>query len=289
MQLNRFQLNRKCNAPEAFVYSFIFLMNYICLQLRIRCPLSDEEKMDKQLDELPENVRTILSRFVSSAKEACGDNLVSIVLFGSAAEGRLRPTSDVNLILVTKKFDINQVDRLRDDLRMAHAAIRLSVMFMLESEISAASEAFAVKFSDIFNRHRVLFGSDPFRNAEVSRAATLHRLSQVIVNLMLRLRERYALVSLREEQLIPIIADAAGPIRASAATILGLEGKKSIHPKEALEAFAQSLPGRNWMELLKCMSKARERQDLRPGEATSTMLGLLELLKVMQSHVQNMK
>jgi len=245
--------------------------------------------MENQLNDLPDSVRKTLTDFVNSAKEACGGNLVSVVLFGSAAEGRMRPTSDVNLILVTKEFDVPQVDRLREVLRVAYAAIRMNVMFILESEISVASEAFAVKFTDILNRNRILFGSDPFKNMEVTRAATLQRLRQVIVNLMLRLRERYALVSLREEQLVPIIADVAGPIRASAATILGLEGKKGIQPKEALQTFTQQLPGHNWTEVLKNMSTAREEQELKPGEAASTMLGLLDLLKAMQKHVQGMK
>lgn len=245
--------------------------------------------MENQLNDLPENVQKTLTDFVSAAKGACGGNLVSVVLFGSAAEGRLRPSSDVNMILVTKEFDVSQVDQLREMLRVAYAAIRMNVMFILESEISVASEAFAVKFTDILNRNRILFGSDPFKNMEVSRAATLQRLRQVIVNLMLRLRERYALVSLREEQLVSIIADVAGPIRASAATILGLEGKKGIHPKEALQAFTQQLHGHNWSEVLKNMSTAREEQELESGEATSTMLGLLDLLKAMQKHVQGMK
>lgn len=95
---------------------------------------------------------------------------------------------------------VSQVDPLREVLRMSYAAIRLNVKFILESEISVASEAFAVKFTDILNRNIILFGSNPFKNIEVSRAATLQRLQQVIVNLLLRLRERYALVSLREEQ-----------------------------------------------------------------------------------------
>jgi len=245
--------------------------------------------MENQLNDLPENVQRTLTDFVNTAKEVCGENLVSIVLFGSAAEGRLRPTSDVNLILVTKEFEVPQVDRLREVLRVAYAAIRLNVMFILESEISVASEAFAVKFTDILNRNRILFGSDPFKNMEVSRAATLRLLRQVIVNLMLRLRERYALVSLREEQLVPIIADVTGPIRASAATLLGLEGKKGLHPKEALQAFTQQLPGNIWSEVLKNMSTAREEQELRPGEAASTLLGLLDLLKAMDKHIQGLK
>lgn len=245
--------------------------------------------MESQLGDLPEIVRKTLTNFVQTAKEACASNLVSVVLFGSAAEGRMRASSDVNLILVTKEFEVSQVDLLREVLRIAYAAIRMNVMFILESEISAASDAFAVKFSDVLNRNRILFGSDPFKNMEVSRTATLQRLRQVIVNLMLRLRERYALVSLREEQLVPIIADIAGPIRTCAATILSLEGKKGIHPKEALQAFTQQLPGDHWSEMLKNMSTAREEQELRSGEAASTMLDLLRLLKAMHQHVQEMK
>jgi predicted nucleotidyltransferase len=245
--------------------------------------------MENQLNDLPDNVQKTLTDFIKTAKESFGSNLLSVVLFGSAAEGRLRPTSDVNLILVTKEFDIPQVDRLREVLRVAYAAIRLNVMFILESEISVASEAFAVKFTDILNRNRILFGSDPFKNMEVSRAATLQRIGQVIVNLMLRLRERYALVSLREEQLVPIIADVSGTIRKSAAIILGLEGQRNIHPKEALQIFTQRFPGANWTEVLKNMSTAREEQTLKSGEAASTLLGLLDILKAMHKHVQSMK
>jgi predicted nucleotidyltransferase len=184
--------------------------------------------MEKQLQDLPENIRKVLTDFGNAAIEACAKNLISIVLFGSAAEGRLRPSSDVNLILVLKDFEVSQINQLREMLRVAHAAIRLNVMFILDSEISAASDAFAVKFTDNQHRHRILIGTNPFDKLEVSRTATIQRLNQVIINLLLRLRERYSLVSLREEQLVHIIADVAGPIRSSAATILSLEGKEAL-------------------------------------------------------------
>lgn len=61
----------------------------------------------------------------------------------------MRATSDVNLIAVLTAFDSARIDALREPLRLAHATVRLDVMFLLESEIAAASESFAVKFSDI--------------------------------------------------------------------------------------------------------------------------------------------
>ncbi len=245
--------------------------------------------MDNALTDLPENVSRNLADFVSRACEVFSENMVSVVLFGSAAEGRLRSSSDVNLMLVLKKFDVSQVNLIRENLRVSHAAIRLGVMFILESEISDASEAFAVKFTDILTRHRLLFGTSPFLNLEVSRAATIQRLRQVIVNLTLRIRERYALISLREEQLVPIIADSTGPIRACAATILALEGNKQSNPKEALQVLTGQFVGQNWSDILNNMSTAREQKELKSGEASATLLGLLDLLKFMHERLQGLK
>jgi predicted nucleotidyltransferase len=52
------------------------------------------------LPTLPVSVDRILRDFTETAYHALGSDLHSIVLYGSAAEGRLRPTSDVNVILL---------------------------------------------------------------------------------------------------------------------------------------------------------------------------------------------
>jgi hypothetical protein len=44
-------------------------------------------------------------------------------------------------------------------------------MFILESEIVVAKDAFAVKFADIVARHQVLYGNDPFAGLTISREA----------------------------------------------------------------------------------------------------------------------
>lgn len=185
-------------------------------------------------DGLPDSVRTGLAAFTAAAAQAFGDNLVALVLFGSAAEGRLRPTSDVNLAVVLARYDADQVAAVGDAYRLAQAAIRLSAMFILETEIAAASEAFAIKFADIAARHAVIRGRNVFAGLTLSRAATLHRLRQVLINLLLRLRERYIAVAPFPERLAFVGADAVGPLRASAASLLHLETGESVAPREAL-------------------------------------------------------
>src|SRR5438105_7489261 len=103
-------------------------------------------------------VEAALADFVAAAKEALGEDLRAIVLYGSAAEGALRARSDVNVVLVMASFDASRVDRLRDPLRSAQVAIGLDAMLLLEREIPAAADAFAMKFDDIAHRRRILHG-----------------------------------------------------------------------------------------------------------------------------------
>src|SRR4051812_7959120 len=196
--------------------------------------------------ELPPHIARSLIGFVEAARAALGPDLRSIVLFGSGAEGRLRATSDLNLILVLREFRPEAVDGLREPLRTAQAAARVETMFLLEGEVRAAVEAFAVKFADVLRRHVVLLGDDPFTGVSLPRAAEVARLRQVLLNLTLRLRQQYMLRSLREEQAALAVADAAGPLRSFAAALLELAGRPAPSPKEALATVVAQLPGSGW-------------------------------------------
>jgi predicted nucleotidyltransferase len=238
---------------------------------------------------LPLDVSQALGAFVASAREALGDQLVSLVLFGSAAEGRLRPTSDVNVMLILGRFDRARIDALREPLRLAHATIRLEAMIVLESELHAASEAFAVKFADIKGHHRVLAGSDLLSGITPSRVATLHRVRQILLNYVIRTRERYVLQSLREEQLAGIVADSAGPLRAASEIILQLEGRPAASPKAALEALAHELDAEGWVTPLAHMSRAREELTLPAGTGGATLISLIELAQALYDRAATLR
>jgi predicted nucleotidyltransferase len=240
------------------------------------------------LPTLPAPVERILRDFTDTACHALGSDLHSIVLFGSAAEGRLRPTSDVNVILVLTRFVQAKVDLLRDSLRVAYAAIRLTPMFLLEEEIEAAATAFAQKFSDILRRRCVVYGPDPFAAVSVPRGAIITRLKQVLLNLTLRMRELYVLRSLREEQLVLVIADMAGPLRSCAATLHELEGQPTTSPKEALAQLASSLSLSEWQETLAHLSEAREKLSLPSGVAEPTVFRLIDLAQRMRARVETL-
>ena len=237
---------------------------------------------------LPQEVSQALRDFVDAVKSTLGPDLVSVVLFGSAAEGRMRATSDVNLILVLARFERSRIDALREPLRSAHALIRLEAMLILEAEVPAAIEAFAVKFADIHERHRLLHGKDVFAGLQPSRNAMLVRLRQILLNFILRMRERYAIVSLREEQLATVVADAAAPLRSAAALILKLEGRATQPPKAALETLAAEIDTPKFRAALAALSRAREEAQLPPGAGADTTLALIELAQALRERAEKL-
>jgi predicted nucleotidyltransferase len=234
--------------------------------------------VNEQIRDLPDVVARVLDQTVEAAARTLGEALQSIVLFGSAAENRLRPTSDVNLLIVVARFDPKGVDALRPTLQQGRAAIRLAVMWLTQDELEPAAESFAVKFADIVRRHRVLYGSDPFERLTVSRPAAIARVRQVLLNLMLRLRASYALERDREERLAYLIADAAGPLRATAAEILDLQGTPASNGREALELLAHQWSSTKAPALIASISQARETRRLDPEATATVFLDVIDLV-----------
>jgi hypothetical protein len=230
---------------------------------------------------VPDNVRKVVDDVVAGARSAFGDALRSVVLYGSAAEGRMRASSDVNLLFILSKFDAQQANPFREQFRFAQSAIQLTAMFLLQDEIPAAEDAFAQKFADIRRRHVILYGENPFPQQAIARDALVRRLRQILLNLTIRLREMYVARSLREEQCAATVAEIAGPIRTAAASIVELERGEILHPKEALANVVQELGRPEFTELLPHLSEAREQRVLPAGRAAGILFQTLELVQTL--------
>jgi predicted nucleotidyltransferase len=250
------------------------------------------DAMDTMIDSkipiaLPTAVRAWLTQSSQTLIEFIGEELEALILFGSAAEELMRASSDVNLLVVLRRFDSKRIDRVGEVLQNAAAAVELHPMFLLSSELLLAAESFSVKFDDIAHRHVVLYGADPFDGLTIPRPLLVQRLLQVLFNLTLRLRTLYAIGRAREENLAALIADMAAPLRRSAYAILELRGARPPSPKAALESLAAELTG-NWTEDLESLSKAREELYLAPGTASKLILRLAELSESLRQQAANL-
>jgi predicted nucleotidyltransferase len=223
-----------------------------------------------------EIVEPVLAELAEAARGAFGTGLAAVVLFGSAAEDRLRASSDVNLMILLERVEQAALDAFREPLRAARAAIRAEVMILSRAELQAAAQLFPVKYSDMRARHRLLAGSDPFERLEIPAEDLRRQMREILMNTALRLRERYVRLSIRDEQLVPVIADAAGPLRSAAAALARMEGAKVSSPRDALANLAGEA-GAEFAAAVANLSLARESGRLSPGSAGATVLALSRL------------
>jgi predicted nucleotidyltransferase len=56
-------------------------------------------------------VEILIEKFVDKLKRSWGDNLVSIVLYGSVAREDYRPDSDIDLLIIGEHLPVNQLER----------------------------------------------------------------------------------------------------------------------------------------------------------------------------------
>src|ERR1700730_13534865 len=235
---------------------------------------------------LSPEVKKILSDFLAAARTSFGDQLLSDPLIGSAAEGKLRRTSDVNLVVVLSAFEQTKADQLRQPLRIAQAAIQLRPMFVLDSEIPDATRSFAPKFADILRRRVVLYGDDSFAHISVPREAEIRQLKQQLLNITLRLRAAYVARSLREEQLAIFIAGIIGPLRSAAAALLELEGRPATSPQQAFELLGLELQLPAWNEAVSVIATIQETRLTPSGAVQRVVFQLLEFARLVNARVE---
>src|SRR5438045_6108754 len=170
----------------------------------------------KALDTLVENLRA-----------AHGDNLASIVLYGSVAAGdHVSRHSDHNLLIALNRIT-------SEDLRLAQSAMRdwlksgqpTPVYFTVE-ELKRAADVFPIEFLQMEKARRVLFGRDPFEFVEISQANLRHQTEYELRTKLIQLRRLYLPASTSVEKLSALMGDSLASFAALFRAVLILHGQE---------------------------------------------------------------
>lgn len=191
---------------------------------------------------VPPNVATALREYVAATRETFDRALRSVAVFGSAAEGRMRRLSNVNVIVIADAFEPAQLRRLSPVYAGLFSAVRLTSMLLRAAEIDAAAAAAPVKFDDIRARHRVIFGEDLLTSLVIDPQTLRRAILNDLLESEIRLRERFMHEASQPDRLERVIVDASSALRACAASLLRLRGEAPASPKLALETLTRGAP-----------------------------------------------
>lgn len=163
--------------------------------------------------------------FIDDLKATHGNNLASVILYGSAAAGDFVPRkSDYNLLIALHKITPK-------DLRDAHASMRewrkmghsVPVYFTV-SELKDAADVFPIEFSQMEAARKVLYGTDVLGNLEFTDQNLRHQIEYELRSKLIRLRRRYIAASESVDGLKKLMAESLSSFSALFSAILLLHG-----------------------------------------------------------------
>ena len=191
----------------------------------------------------PKDPKTIFPEITDDYKALFGDDLVSIILYGSATGKDFRPgTSDINLMIVLTEDGIDDVDRSFEVVgkwRKRGVAVPL---FLTEVYIKSSLDVFPIEYLNFQRNHVQVFGKDILEDMKFNPEFLRLQCEREIKGKLLLLREAFIETSGKGKALRGVIGQAIPSLIAIFEALLHL---KEVSPpgdrrgiiRAATEAF----------------------------------------------------
>ncbi len=138
------------------------------------------------------NPETELTELVPRLRESAGKNLVSVIVYGSAAGKDFRRAySDINVLVVVQKLSLEAMRTLAPVMRWWLERGHPPLVLFTREEIERSADVFSIELYDMKHRHRVLDGEDVFASLEIPMALHRVQLEHELRTNLLRLRQSY--------------------------------------------------------------------------------------------------
>lgn len=223
---------------------------------------------------------TALTRLVDDLRAAHGDNLTSIVLYGSVAAGdQVGRHSDHNLLIVLKRINVDDLRRSQTSVREWLSLKQPAPVFFTEEELKDGADVFPIEFLQMEQARKILHGRDPFEFVEISHANLRHQTEYELRTKLIQLRRLY-LSTAASENLCGLIRDSFASFAALFRAVLILHGKEApVSKAESVRATVRllALDGSPFEKVIEL--RADRDSTLNGREATDLFAAYLEQIE----------
>ena len=175
--------------------------------------------------------KAILPDITNAYKALFGDDLVSIILYGSATGQDFRPgKSDINFMVVVTEDGIEHLDQAFDVVNKWRKKGVAIPLFLTEEYVKSSLDVFPIEYLNFQNNHILVFGKDILKDLEFSPEFLRLQCEREIKGKLLLLREAFLETSGKGKALKELITHALPALMAIFEALLHL--KKIDVPRE---------------------------------------------------------
>jgi hypothetical protein len=180
-----------------------------------------------------------LDQIVEKLRAALGSNLVSVVLYGSAATGdHQEKVSDYNVLCILTKITPSELRAAEPVFRWWREQGNPSPLLLTEHELQTSTDCFAIEFHDIREHHRILFGPNLVESLEIDLSFYRAQVECELRTKLLRLRQKGGGVLSDKDALRALLVDSVSTFCVLFRHALLLSGAPAPSRKREIAAAA---------------------------------------------------
>ncbi len=150
-----------------------------------------------------------LHELVERLKQAHGDRLLAVILYGSAASGEHKEHfSDINVLCVLSRITPAELAVDGPIFEWWRGLGNPPPLLLTEEEVRTSTDCFPIEFQDMKERRRVLFGKDVIENLAIEKTFYRAQVEMELRSKLLRLRQKAAGVLSNDGALLRLMIDS---------------------------------------------------------------------------------
>jgi len=180
--------------------------------------------------------KEIFPEIISDYKELYGDDLVSIILYGSATGQDYRPgKSDINFMIVLSETGIERLDQAFSIVKKWQKKNVAIPLFLTESYVKTSMDVFPIEYLNFQRNYALVFGKDILKDLSFDPKFIRLQCEREIKGKLLILREGFLETSGKGKALKGLISQSIPAFVAIFEALLNLKEKDV--PKEKRETI----------------------------------------------------
>ncbi|OQX83072.1 hypothetical protein B6D60_11120 [candidate division KSB1 bacterium 4484_87] len=183
---------------------------------------------------IPRDPSEILEPFARDCQNVFGDDLVSVILYGSAARGDyVYKKSDINFLVVLTDSGIHDLDKAHPLIKKWSKSRVSTPLFLTKDYINSALDTFPIEFLTMKQHHKLVFGENVLEKLEFKSGDIRLQCERDLRGKLVHLQENY-LSSLGKPRVLKMLLQNSLPTFVSIFTAL-LKIKNKTIPESKSE------------------------------------------------------
>jgi predicted nucleotidyltransferase len=195
------------------------------------------------MSKIPKEPEEIFPGIINDYNQLFVDDLVSIILYGSAASGEyVAGKSDINFMIVLSDLGIDSLDRTFDLIAKWKKRNVATPLFVTEAYVRTSLDVFPIEYLNFQNTYKLVYGKDILKDLSFDREFLRMQCEREVKGKLLLLREAFLESQGKGKYLQQLIIQSLGAFLAIFNGLLYLKGRelprhKRVVIKQVCQAF----------------------------------------------------